>query len=127
MTDYDFAQAVMKAAGVEPDCKMCLCNHERLSHDGLTGPCAACECQEWLEGEHIYPCPMTSGDGFLALWEGMNKKGFYVRVISNPSGFSVAVWDEAATYSGRAGVACEGMDFRMTLVEAAGRALGVTR
>ncbi len=125
----DFAQAVMKAAGVEPDCKMCLCNHERLSHDGLTGPCAACECQEWLEGEHIYPCPLTTGDGFLALWDALEAKGWRVEFRTLLDGTLAQVYK--ADEMGRPDLASifQGghEDRKAALVEAAGQALGVTR
>ena len=130
MTDYEYAQAVMKAAGVEPRCALCACGHEKATH-GPNGVCLAIHadysgCSDFVEARKLYPDPLTSGDAFLALWDALVTKDFLVRATAwntsagKKSTFICIEGKNKTAYS-------DNEDIKAALVEAAGLALGVSR
>lgn len=130
LSEYEYAQAVMKAAGVVPS---------YLPHDfsdpdgnGFSHECLLCGESSLGIGRAyagrcflalIYPNPLKSGDALLALIDALREKGLWVIATisdSNGSGYRVEIrrgshgdaWAET---------------FQAALVEAAGQALGVSR
>ena len=144
LTDHEFAQAVMKAAGVEPSKAVAswfetpLADQRPLSVDFTNEK----EALEYLDHRHtktvevrdskveiIHPCPLTSAEGFLALWDALEAKGWRVEFRTLLDGTLAQVYK--ADEMGRADLASifQGghEDRKAALVEAAGQALGVTR
>lgn len=132
MTDHEYAQKVMKVAGVNP------AYWHLVGRDGLEFHhpkwSTKDECDQWRlangHGDYTpkasYPNPLTSGYDFLELIEALRERGFWVIATisdSNGSGYRVEI---------RRGFHGDGPyawaeTFQAALVEAAGQALGVSR
>lgn len=140
MTDHDFAQAVMKAAGVEPlnwtvDAGALKAGYGRFRTREEAEQRAAdqTECNGRYGTPSIcagdYPCPLTSGEGFLALWGALEYSGHYLTFQSRDAGCKVTI-GVGVGKNGRTSYAVgksQNKDRKAALVEAAGKALGVSR
>ena len=114
LSEYEYAQAVMKAAGVVHD-KQCNCC-----------ACAGCSGLAHCTAVSIYPDPLTSAEGFLALWDALVAKDLLVRAIAwNTSAGEKSTFICIEGENWRAD--SDNEDIKVALVEAAGQALGVTR
>ena len=146
MTDYEYAQAVMTAAGVKPS-KAVASWVERFTTSRLSRDFVSLEVAfDYLahrnarvvaiteqKVEVIYPDPLASADDFLALWDALEAKGWWVDFSSNYSSDLCRVETSCTIFvdmgrpvSSSFSSGCKS-DRRVALVEAAGRALGVTR
>ena len=125
---YEYAQKVMKAAGVEKvQTNLCArCQDLRKMHE-CGGACAVvgCSCQGYVASYH-YPDPLTSGDAFHALWDALVTKDFLVRATAwNTSAGKKSTFICIEGKNKRAD--SDNEDIKVALVEAAGQALGVSR
>lgn len=131
---YEYAQKVMKAAGVEPSDSVCACGHCMAGHiydggtlggHGVVAGCSYCECAKW-DRRDIYSDPLTSGDAFIALWDALVTKDFLVRAIAwNTSAGEKSTFICIEGENWRAD--SDNEDIKAALVEVAGQALGVSR
>ena len=136
MTDYEYAQAVMAAAGVDPLYRWVVGTHEVSCFSAPNQDA----CIKWRD-EHFnycvdndydvcrwdrYPDPLTSGDAFLALWDALVTKGYVVRITVYPTRMTCVRMFSHVEDTFTAGEA-DDADRRVALVEAAGQALGVSR
>lgn len=139
MTDYDYAQVVMKAAGVEPLYRWVVGTHEASCFSASSQDA----CIRW-KAQHSnycvdngydvcrwesYPDPLTSGDAFLALWDALEAKGWRVEFRTLLDGTLAQVYKADEMGRPDLGSIFQGghENRRAALVEAAGQALGVTQ
>ena len=135
MNGNDYAQAVMKAAGVEPEgWEVQTANGGNEVHTSKDEALYAYMkrlsfIEKMRDVSPVYPCPLTSAEGFLALWDALEAKGWRVEFRTLLDGTLAQVYK--ADEMGRPDLASifQGghEDRKAALVEAAGRALGVTR
>lgn len=133
MNDYEYAQAVMKAAGVDPLYRWVVGTHKVSCFSASSQD----DCIRW-KAQHfnycidngydicqrkIYPDPLKSGDGFLALWDALVARNYSVTVSHKAYGSAaVCVHAEGALARWQFHA-----DRAVALVEAAGQELGVNR
>lgn len=110
MTDYEFGQAVMAAAGCTTKRRGCMCDGQE------------CRSPEYCNGMKPYPDPL-SAVGFDALWNGIEALGWCVTIHPAKGGQTRAnVWrNESGDYIR------DHIDRKAALLEAAAAALGVVR
>lgn len=120
MTDHEFGQKVMAAAGCLGD-DHCECGHSRTDHEGFCMK-YPCKCENYQLAHAMYPDPVTSEEGSAALLDALVAKGWLVIVQASAAGVCAEIKNKI-TPSCRA----KGDNRKLALVEAAGRALGVTR
>lgn len=124
MTDYEFGQAVMQAAGCHPEYRQC----RVTERDGSVQHYAASSYNELCHAlgtkALVELCDPEWADpfwpqGFCELWDALEAKGYDVAVSSTPRMGQRAM----ATVGAEIGIHA---NRKAALVEAAGQALGVS-
>jgi hypothetical protein len=126
LDDYEFGQAVMVAAGVKGESQRHEFHDSRLSDETL----CICGAEFGTVPRHdrcpsrglSYPDPLTT-TGNAELWDVLVAKGYFVRVASPPHG-EIHL---ARVYGASTMPVVENANRKLTLLEAAALALGVTR